>query len=125
MGEGDSTSAAVSRARSYFLVSAMVGNSLTSAIGPKLPDDEETQIATTIKLTKINKRQIISMAIGKMMKTRQQKRKNTITPRTPLAEQPRIRRHMITRPLHYCRILLPVTHLDIENRSLKKGKGNG
>ena len=42
MGEGDSTSAAVSRARSYFLVSAMVGNSLTFAIGPKLLDDEET-----------------------------------------------------------------------------------
>ncbi len=42
MGEDDSTSAAVSRARSYFLVSAMVGNSLTFAIGPKLLDDEET-----------------------------------------------------------------------------------
>jgi auxin efflux carrier family protein len=42
MGEGDSTSAAVSRVGSYFLVSAMVGNSLTFTIGPKLLDDEET-----------------------------------------------------------------------------------
>lgn len=42
MGEDDSTSAAVSRAKSYFLVSAMIGNSLTFAIGPKLLDDEET-----------------------------------------------------------------------------------
>lgn len=41
-GEGDSISAAVSRAKSYFLVSAMVGNSLTFVIGPKLLDDEET-----------------------------------------------------------------------------------
>jgi hypothetical protein len=42
MGDGDSTAAAVSRAKSYFLVSSMVGNSLTFAIGPKLLDDEET-----------------------------------------------------------------------------------
>ncbi len=31
----------MSRAKSYFLVSSMVGNSLTFAIGPKLLDDEE------------------------------------------------------------------------------------
>lgn len=42
MSETDSTTAAVSRAKSYFLVSSMVGNSLTFAIGPKLLDDEET-----------------------------------------------------------------------------------
>jgi hypothetical protein len=42
MGGDDTTSAAVSRAKSYFLVSAMVGNSLTFAVGPKLLDDEET-----------------------------------------------------------------------------------
>jgi predicted permease len=42
MGKDDSTSAALSRAKSYFLVSAMVGNSLTFAIGPKLLDDEES-----------------------------------------------------------------------------------
>jgi auxin efflux carrier family protein len=42
MREDDSSSAAVSRAKSYFLVSAMIGNSLTFAIGPKLLDDEET-----------------------------------------------------------------------------------
>lgn len=42
MGNGDSVSNAVSRAKSYFLVSAMVGNSLTFAVGPKLLDDEET-----------------------------------------------------------------------------------
>lgn len=41
MGGSDTTSAAVSRAKSYFLVSSMVGNSLTFAIGPKLLDDEE------------------------------------------------------------------------------------
>lgn len=40
--ENDSTSAAVRRAKSYFLVSAMVGNSLTFAMGPKLLDDEES-----------------------------------------------------------------------------------
>lgn len=40
--EYDSTPAAVRRAKSYFLVSAMVGNSLTFAMGPKLLDDEET-----------------------------------------------------------------------------------
>ena len=42
MGGDDSSSAAVSRAKSYFLVSSMIGNSLTFAIGPKLLDDEET-----------------------------------------------------------------------------------
>jgi hypothetical protein len=41
MGGNDTASAAASRAKSYFLVSAMVGNSLTFAIGPKLLDDEE------------------------------------------------------------------------------------
>ncbi|KUJ20305.1 uncharacterized protein LY89DRAFT_578765 [Mollisia scopiformis] len=41
MGENDTSSAALSRAKSYFLVSSMVGNSLTFAIGPKLLDDEE------------------------------------------------------------------------------------
>lgn len=42
MGKDDSTSDALKRAKSYFLVSAMVGNSLTFAVGPKLLDDEET-----------------------------------------------------------------------------------
>lgn len=42
MGKGDSSSDAVNRAKSYFLVSSMVGNSLTFAIGPKLLDDEES-----------------------------------------------------------------------------------
>jgi hypothetical protein len=42
MGEGDTSSAAASRAKSYFLASAIIGNSLTFAIGPKLLDDEET-----------------------------------------------------------------------------------
>jgi auxin efflux carrier family protein len=42
IGDDDSTSAALRRAKSYFLVSAMVGNSLTFAIGPKLLDDEES-----------------------------------------------------------------------------------
>lgn len=40
--EGDTTTAALNRAKSYFLVSSIVGNSLTFAIGPKLLDDEET-----------------------------------------------------------------------------------
>jgi auxin efflux carrier family protein len=55
MGEGDSTSAAVSRAKSYFLVSAMVGNSLTFAIGPKLLDDEETPDSHHDKINKVQK----------------------------------------------------------------------
>lgn len=38
----DSTSDAVKRAKSYFLVSAVVGNALTFTMGPKLLDDEET-----------------------------------------------------------------------------------
>ena len=42
MGADDTSVATVSRAKSYFLVSAIVGNSLTFAIGPKLLDDEET-----------------------------------------------------------------------------------
>lgn len=42
MDKDDSSSAAISRAKPYFLVSAMVANSLTFAIGPKLLDDEET-----------------------------------------------------------------------------------
>ncbi|KAI9711610.1 MAG: hypothetical protein M1812_007132 [Candelaria pacifica] len=41
MSESDSTSAAVMRAKSYFLVNAMVGNSLAFALGPKLLDGEE------------------------------------------------------------------------------------
>ena len=42
MGEGDITSAVARRAKSYFLVSSIVGNSLTFAIGPRLLDDEES-----------------------------------------------------------------------------------
>lgn len=40
--ENDSTSDAVKRAKSYFLVSAVVGNALTFTMGPKLLDDEES-----------------------------------------------------------------------------------
>lgn len=46
MGDDDTTSAALRRARSYFLVNAMVGNTLTFALGPKLLDDEETPEST-------------------------------------------------------------------------------
>lgn len=42
MSDIDTSSAAVMRAKSYFLVCAIVGNSLTFAIGPKLLDDEES-----------------------------------------------------------------------------------
>lgn len=42
MSDSDTSSAALSRAKSYFLVSSMVGNSLTFALGPKLLDDEES-----------------------------------------------------------------------------------
>jgi hypothetical protein len=42
MGPDDASSAALSRGKSYFLVSAMVGNSLTFEIGLKLLDDEDT-----------------------------------------------------------------------------------
>ncbi|KAI9795688.1 MAG: hypothetical protein M1835_005364 [Candelina submexicana] len=41
MSESDSSSDAVMRAKSYFLVNAMIGNSLTFALGPKLLDGEE------------------------------------------------------------------------------------
>ncbi|KAI9696554.1 MAG: hypothetical protein M1836_005573 [Candelina mexicana] len=41
MSESDSSSDAVMRAKSYFLVNAMIGNSLTFAFGPKLLDGEE------------------------------------------------------------------------------------
>ncbi|KAG4032305.1 hypothetical protein MFRU_007g02130 [Monilinia fructicola] len=41
MSDSDTSTAALSRAKSYFLVSSMVGNSLTFAVGPKLLDDEE------------------------------------------------------------------------------------
>ena len=40
--DSDTTSSAVKRARSYFLVCAIVGNSLTFALGPKLLDGEES-----------------------------------------------------------------------------------
>ncbi|KAI9778764.1 MAG: hypothetical protein M1816_003900 [Peltula sp. TS41687] len=39
--EGDSTSDAVLRAKSYFLVCSMVGSSLTFALGPKLLDGDD------------------------------------------------------------------------------------
>lgn len=42
MSESDSRSAAVSRAKSYFLIASMVSNSLTFAVGPKLLDDENS-----------------------------------------------------------------------------------
>ena len=42
MSDSDTSSAAVTRAKSYFLVCAMVGNSLTFALGPKLLDGEES-----------------------------------------------------------------------------------
>ena len=40
MSDGDTTAEAVKRANSYFLVCAIVGNSLTFALGPKLLDGE-------------------------------------------------------------------------------------
>jgi len=40
--DSDTTSEAVKRAKSYFLVCAIVGNSLTFALGPKLLDGEES-----------------------------------------------------------------------------------
>lgn len=40
--DDDTTSEAVKRAKSYFLVSAVVGNALTFTMGPKLLDDEES-----------------------------------------------------------------------------------
>ncbi|MCJ1321485.1 hypothetical protein MMC15_006830, partial [Xylographa vitiligo] len=40
--DSDTTSEAVNRAKSYFLVCAIVGNSLTFALGPKLLDGEES-----------------------------------------------------------------------------------
>ena len=40
--DSDTTSAAIARAKSYFLVCAIVGNSLTFALGPKLLDGEES-----------------------------------------------------------------------------------
>ena len=39
--ETDTTSAALNRAKSYFLVNAIIGDSLTFALGPKLLDGEE------------------------------------------------------------------------------------
>ena len=42
ISETDTSSAALIRARSYFLVNAVVGTSLTFALGPKLLDGEES-----------------------------------------------------------------------------------
>lgn len=42
MSDSDSSSAALLRAKSYFLVNAIVGNSLTFALGPRLLDGEES-----------------------------------------------------------------------------------
>ena len=41
-GPDDTSTEAVARAKSYFLVASVVGNSLTFALGPRLLDDEET-----------------------------------------------------------------------------------
>ena len=41
MSDSDTTSAALQRAKSYFLVCAVVGNCLTFALGPRLLDREE------------------------------------------------------------------------------------
>ncbi|MCJ1485111.1 hypothetical protein MMC06_005284 [Schaereria dolodes] len=42
MSESDTSSAAVARAESYFLVNSIVSNSLTFALGPRLLDAEES-----------------------------------------------------------------------------------
>ena len=42
MSDSDSSSAALLRAKSYLLVNAIVGNSLTFALGPRLLDGEES-----------------------------------------------------------------------------------
>lgn len=42
LSDTDTSSAALIRAKSYFLVNAIVGNSLTFALGPKLLDGEES-----------------------------------------------------------------------------------
>src|SRR5450755_4567453 len=41
ISDSDSTSDAIERAKSYFLVAAIVSNSLTTALAPKLMDDDE------------------------------------------------------------------------------------
>ena len=59
MGPDDTSSAALRRAQSYFLVSAVVGNCLTFAVGPKLLDDEEAPDKDKEELKKVdNQRQI-------------------------------------------------------------------
>ena len=50
--KSDTTSDAVERAKSYFLVCAIVGNTLTFAVGPKLLDGEETPDAKEEESTK-------------------------------------------------------------------------
>ncbi len=42
MSDSDSSSAALLRAKSYFLVNSIVGNSLTFALGSRLLDGEES-----------------------------------------------------------------------------------
>ena len=42
MSEADSVESALNRAKSYFLINAMIGDGLTFALGPKLLDGEET-----------------------------------------------------------------------------------
>ena len=50
--KSDTTAEAVERAKSYFLVCAIVGNTLTFALGPKLLDGEETPDAEEEEDTK-------------------------------------------------------------------------
>lgn len=120
----DSTSAAVSRAKTCFLVSSIVGNSLTFAIGPKLLDNEETPNSHQDKAS--NDQHAQNSVNGNRQNDEEQatEKQEHNNPQTPLAEQPRIRRYTITRQLHYCQILSPVMHPDIENRSPKE-KGSG
>ena len=49
MSSSDSTSEAIERAKSYFLVNAMIGNSLTFAIGPALLNGHEEDAADQSK----------------------------------------------------------------------------
>ena len=54
MGSSDSTSDAINRAKSYFLVNTIVGNSLTCALGPELLNVHEEDVPDALEEAKQN-----------------------------------------------------------------------
>ncbi|KAB8291300.1 hypothetical protein EYC80_009986 [Monilinia laxa] len=96
MSDSDTSAAALNRAKSYFLVSSMVGNSLTFAFGPRLLADEE---APEESQTKTQNQTIPAIFQTDIYVVKQMS--NILTPQTQMDEPQNKKKNMKTKYQHF------------------------